>query len=40
MGLKPEIVESLKNLDDKYSDWMVTINYEAEKKSSRSDAPR
>ena len=31
-GLKPEIVATLKQLDDQYLDWMVQISYEAEKK--------
>ena len=31
-SLKPEIVQSLKQLDPSYSDWMVSVNYEVEKK--------
>jgi small conductance mechanosensitive channel len=31
--LKQEIVQSLKELDSAYADWMVTVNYEVEKKS-------
>ena len=31
--LKQEIVQSLKELDPAYMDWMVTVNYEVEKKS-------
>lgn len=31
-SLKPEIVQSLKQLDLSYSDWMVSVNYEVEKK--------
>lgn len=32
-ALKPEIIAALKKIDDQYADWMVTINYEAEKKT-------
>jgi hypothetical protein len=39
-ALKPEIVASLKKLDDQYADWMVTINYEAEKKTGGSKTRR
>ena len=31
--VKQEIVQSLKELDPGYADWMVTVNYEVEKKS-------
>lgn len=31
--VKQEIVQSLKELDSGYADWMVTVNYEVEKKS-------
>ena len=30
--VKQEIVQSLKQLDPAYADWMVTVNYEVEKK--------
>ncbi len=30
--LKQEIVQSLKNIDPSYTDWMVTVNFEVEKK--------
>jgi small conductance mechanosensitive channel len=32
-NLKQEIVQSLKQLDPNYADWMVAINYEVEKQS-------
>ncbi len=32
--LKQEIVQSLKELDPAYADWMVAVNYEVEKKSA------
>ena len=32
-NLKPEIVQSLRQLDSKYADWMVAINYEVEKRA-------
>ena len=31
--VKQEIVQSLKELDANYADWMVSVNYEVEKKS-------
>ncbi len=31
--LKPEIVQTLKQMDSNYADWMVTVNYEVEKKA-------
>lgn len=31
--VKQEIVQSLKELDSAYADWMVSVNYEVEKKS-------
>ena len=31
-NLKQEIVQTLKNIDPAYADWMVSINYEVEKK--------
>jgi small conductance mechanosensitive channel len=31
--VKQEIVQSLKELDPAYADWMVSVNYEVEKKS-------
>jgi small conductance mechanosensitive channel len=34
--LKAEIVAALKKLDEQYADWMVTVNYEAEKKIARN----
>jgi small conductance mechanosensitive channel len=34
--LKQEIVQSLKELDSAYADWMVTVNYEVEKNHLRS----
>ena len=30
--LKQEIVQSIKNIDPTYADWMVSVNYEIEKK--------
>jgi len=30
--LKQELVQTLKNLDPAYADWMVSVNYEVEKK--------
>ena len=32
-NLKQEIVQLLKNIDPSYAEWMVTVNYEVEKKS-------
>ncbi|NNL74987.1 MAG: mechanosensitive ion channel protein MscS, partial [Desulfobacterales bacterium] len=32
--LKQEIVQSLKELDPAYADWMVSVSYEVEKKST------
>ena len=31
--LKAEIVQAMRMLDDQYADWMVSVNYEAEKKA-------
>jgi small conductance mechanosensitive channel len=42
-SIKSEIVQSLKQLDPNYSDWMVSVNYEVEKKEiplSFRDFPR
>lgn len=33
-NFKQEIIQALKQIDDKYEDWMVAINYEVEKKES------
>lgn len=32
-ALKPEIVQTLKQMDSNYAEWMVTVNYEVEKKA-------
>ena len=32
-ALKPEIVQTLKQMDSNYAEWMVTVNYEVEKKT-------
>ena len=31
--LKQEIVQSLKELDPTYADWVVSVSYEAQKKT-------
>ncbi len=31
-ALKQEVVQSMKGIDPSYADWMVSINYEVEKK--------
>jgi small conductance mechanosensitive channel len=33
INLKPEIVQTLKQLDPNYADWMVAISYEVEKRA-------
>jgi small conductance mechanosensitive channel len=33
-NFKQEVVQALKALDPSYGDWMVAVNYEAEKKST------
>ncbi|MGB7063291.1 MAG: mechanosensitive ion channel domain-containing protein [Candidatus Zixiibacteriota bacterium] len=37
-SFKQEIAQSLKLIDPSYADWMVTVNYEVEKKSARLGA--
>jgi small conductance mechanosensitive channel len=34
-GIKSEIVQALKQFDPAYSDWMVSVSYEVEKKDIR-----
>ena len=38
--LKQEIVQSLKEFDPTYADWMVSVSYEVEKKSVTIGAKR
>jgi len=34
-AIRPELIQELKAIDGSYADWMVTINYEVEKKTAR-----
>ncbi len=38
-SFKREVVESLKTIDSTYSDWMVVLTYEVEKKSVTVQRP-
>jgi small conductance mechanosensitive channel len=34
IALKQELIQTLKDIDPSYADWMVTVNYEVEKKTT------